>query len=108
MARGTKSTMRESGVDTKILKPRSSKSAATSAATIVGVTIDDASKQGNWTNASIFCKYYCQENENTRTFIERLLLKYFGNYFPSVIRVLFGFTDYRHVDAHVFKTFCVL
>lgn len=75
MACWTKSIMRESGVDTKILKPHSSKSAATSAATIVGVTIDDALKQGNWTNASIFRKYYCQENENTRTFSEGLLLK---------------------------------
>ena len=54
MARWTKSIMNESGVDTKIFKPHSCRSASTSAGTNAGVTTDNVLKQGNWTNASTF------------------------------------------------------
>ena len=75
MARWTKNIMNESGVDTKIFKPHSRRSASTSAATNAGVTIDNVLKQGNWTNASTFYKYYFKETENSKTFSEGLLLK---------------------------------
>ena len=54
MARWTKNTMNESGVDTKIFKPHSCRSASTSAGANAGVTTDNVLKQGNWTNANTF------------------------------------------------------
>ena len=75
MASWTKNIMNESGVDTKVFKPHSCRSASTSAATNAGVTIDNVLKQGNWTNASTFYKYYFKEIENSKTFSEGLLLK---------------------------------
>ena len=73
IARWTKNIMNESGVDTKFFKPHSCRSA--SAAKKAGVTIDNVLKQGNWTNASTFYKYYFKEIENSKTFSEGLLLK---------------------------------
>ena len=52
MAHWNKIIMNESGVDTKIFKPHSWRSASPSAATNAGVTIDNVLKQGNWTNTS--------------------------------------------------------
>ena len=62
--------MNESGVDTKIFKLHSCRSASTSAAKNARVTIDNDLKQGNWTNASTFYKYYFKEIENSKTFNE--------------------------------------
>ena len=75
MAHWTKSIMNESGVDTKIFKAYSCRSASTSGATNAGLTIDNVLKQRNWTNASTFYKYYFKEIENSKTFSEGLLLK---------------------------------
>ena len=58
MWRWTKKIMNESGLDTKLFKPHSCRSASRSAATNAGVTIDSVLKQRNWTNASTFDKYY--------------------------------------------------
>ena len=52
MAHWNKIIMNESGVDTKIFKPHSWRSASPSAATNAGATIDNVLKQGNWTNTS--------------------------------------------------------
>ena len=52
MAHWTKSIMIESGLDTKVFKPDSWRSASPSAATNAGVTIDNVLKQGNWANTS--------------------------------------------------------
>ena len=67
--------MNESGVDTKIFNPNSCRSASTSAATNVGLTIHNVLKQGNLKNASTFYKYYFKKIENSKTFSEGLLLK---------------------------------
>ena len=67
--------MNESAVDTKIFKLQSCRSASTSAAINARVTIDNVLKQGNWTNASTFYKYYFKEIENSKTLSEGLLLK---------------------------------
>ena len=67
--------MNESGVDTKIFKPYSCRSVPTSAAINAGLTIDNVLKQGNWTNASTFYKYYFKEIKKSKTFSEGLLLK---------------------------------
>ena len=75
MASWTQSIMNESGVATKIFKPPSCRSTSTSAATNAGVTIDNVLKQGNWTNANTFNKYYFKEIENSKTFSKGLLLK---------------------------------
>ena len=70
-----KNIMNELGVDTKVFKPYSCRSASTSVATNAGVTIGNVLKQGNWKNACIFYKYYFKEIENSKTFNEGLLLK---------------------------------
>ena len=75
MALWTKIMMNELGVDTKIFKPHSCRSASTPTATNAGVTIDNVLKQGNWTNPNTFYKYYFKEIENSKTFSEGLLLK---------------------------------
>ena len=70
-ARWTESIVKESGVDTKIFKSHSSRSATASAATNAGIADDDL-KQGDWTNDSTFYKNYFKEIENSTTFSEDL------------------------------------
>ena len=60
--------MNESGVGTKIFNPNSCRSASTSAATNVGLTIDNVLKQGNLKNASTFYKYYFKKNSELKNF----------------------------------------
>ena len=66
MARWTKNIMNESGVDTKIFKPHSCRSASTSAATNAGVTIDNVLKQGNWQTIVLFINTFSKKLRTQR------------------------------------------
>ena len=66
MARWTKNIMNESGIDTKIFKPHSCRSASTSAATNVGVTIDNVLKQGNWQTIVLFINTFSKKLRTQR------------------------------------------
>ena len=66
MARWTKNIMNESGIDTKIFKPHSCRSASTSAATNAGVTIENVLKQGNWQTIVLFVNTFSKKLRTQR------------------------------------------
>ena len=47
-----KNVLRETGIDTKILKGHSIRSASTSKAGLAGLSVTDILEKGSWTNAS--------------------------------------------------------
>ena len=58
MSRWLKEVMSESGVDVKIFKPHSCRSASTSAAIRGGIPVATILQQGNWSNVKTFSRYY--------------------------------------------------
>ena len=60
IARWVKGIMIESGVDTKVFKPHSCRSASTSKGKIQGLPVDQIIKYGSWKNVNTFLKHYCK------------------------------------------------
>ena len=53
-----KNVVREAGIDTKIFKGHSTRSASTSKAGLAGLSVTDILERGSWTNAST-CQRFC-------------------------------------------------
>ena len=62
-ARWVKEILKNSGIDTSVFKPHSTRSASTSKALASGVPIDVILKHGNWSQISTFYRYYQKEIE---------------------------------------------
>lgn len=58
IARWIKAIMQKAGIDVSIFKPHSTRSASTSAAFEVGVSVPDILQKADWTNATVFHRFY--------------------------------------------------
>ena len=58
----------QSGIDTDIFKAHSTRSAATSKASNVAISLTEIIKQGHWSNSSTFKKFYHKEIRNKDMF----------------------------------------
>ena len=63
IARWVKEILKNSGIDTSVFKPHSTRSASTSKALASGVPIDVILKHGNWSQISTFYRYFQKEIE---------------------------------------------
>ena len=61
VANWIKKVLSNSGIDTKIYKARSIRSASSSAAAVGGVGISDILARGNWSNKNTWEKFYHKE-----------------------------------------------
>ena len=75
IARWLKTVLTKAGIDTKVFSAHSTRSAATSAAKSVGLSISNIMNAAGWTNAGTFQKFYnkCEDNAN---FGQSVLAKY--------------------------------
>ena len=60
-----KNILREAGIDTKILKGHSTRSASTSKAGLAGFSVTDILERGSWTNASAWRRFYNRQVESS-------------------------------------------
>ena len=58
-----KNVLREAGIDTKIFKGHSKRSASTSKAGLTGLSVTDILERGSWTNASAWPWFYNRQVE---------------------------------------------
>ena len=58
IARWIKLIMQKSGIDVSIFQPHSTRSASTSTAFQQGVSVPDILKKADWSNASVFHRFY--------------------------------------------------
>ena len=65
IARWIKSILAKSGIDTNIFKAHSVRGASTSAAADAGVTTNDILNAADWSNDSVFQKFYYRPQKNT-------------------------------------------
>ena len=73
LSRWIRVVMERSGIDTRIFKPHSTRSAATSKAWGMKVPIEDILKKGGWSNSTTFAKYYKRDIEKEDAFQEAVL-----------------------------------
>ena len=59
-----KNVLREAGIDTKILKGHSIRSASASKAGLAGLSVTDILEKGSWTNASTWQRFYNRQAES--------------------------------------------
>ena len=64
-ARWVKEVMGNSGIDTEIFKPHSTRVASNSAAYKLGMPLQEVLKRGQWSNAGTFFTYYFREIEDS-------------------------------------------
>ena len=57
--------MGNSGIDTEIFKPHSTRLASNSAAYKLGMLLQEVLKRGQWSNAGTFFTYYFREIEDS-------------------------------------------
>ena len=60
-----KNVLREAGIDTKIFKGHSTRSASTSKAGLAGLSVKDILERGSWTNASTWQRFYNRQVESS-------------------------------------------
>ena len=60
-----KNILREAGIDTKIFKGHSTRSASTSKAELKGLSVTDILERGSWTNTSTWQPFYNRQVEST-------------------------------------------
>ena len=65
LARWVKEVMGNSGIDTEIFKPHSTRVASNSAAYKLGMPLQEVLKRGQWSNAGTFFTYYFKEIEDS-------------------------------------------
>ena len=65
LARWVKEVMGNSGIDTEIFKPHSTRVASNSAAYKLGVLLQEVLKRGMWSHAGTFFRYYFREIEDS-------------------------------------------
>ena len=65
LARWVKEVMGNSGIDTEIFKPHSTRVASNSAAYKLGMPLQEVLKRGQWSNAGTFFTYYFREIEDS-------------------------------------------
>ena len=65
LARWVKKVMGNSGIDTKIFKPHSTRVASNSAAYRLGMSLQEVLKRGRWSNAGTFFTHYFREIEDS-------------------------------------------
>ena len=58
-----KNILKEAGIDTKIFKGHSTRSASTSKAGLAGLSVTDILERGSWTNASTWQRFYNRQYE---------------------------------------------
>ena len=58
MSRWLKQVMTAAGLDTSIFKPHSTRSAATSAAKVADVPLDEIMATASWRSSSVFAVFY--------------------------------------------------
>ena len=81
LRRWVKCIMIEAGVDTKVFKPHSCRSASSSKAGKAGATLDTVLKYGSWKNVSTFTKFYYRDiiakstDEVHRNMIQNVILE---------------------------------
>ena len=63
ISRWIKNVLREAGIDSKIFKGRSTRSASTSNAEWAGLSVTDILERGSWTNASTWQRFYNKQVE---------------------------------------------
>ena len=73
LSRWIKSTMNSAGVDMKVFKSHSTRSASTSAASHLGVNIQTIMKTAGWANAETFAKFYNKSIGDSTSFNQTLL-----------------------------------
>ena len=61
IARWIKKKLSLTGVDVERFKAHSTRSASTSKASVVGLTISDIMKRGSWSKESTWKRFYCRE-----------------------------------------------
>ena len=71
LARWVKKVMGNSGIDTEIFKPHSTRVASNSAAYKLGMPLQEVLKRGQWSNADTFFTYYFREIEDSLDLDER-------------------------------------
>ena len=72
-SRWTREMLKMSGIDTEKFKAHSKRAASTSEALRKGVSIDDILKMGNWSNKSVWQKYYKKDLSAAERYQEKLL-----------------------------------
>ena len=73
VSRWVKSIMRDSGVDTTVFKPGSTRAASVSKADREGIPIDEVLKAGGWTRETTFTRFYKKTITNKRQFSQVVL-----------------------------------
>ena len=61
LARWVKEVMQNSGIDTTVFKPHSTRGASNSKALQMGMPLEQVLKRGQWSNAYTFFQYYYRE-----------------------------------------------
>ena len=57
--------LKEAGIDTKIFKDHSTRSASTSEAGLTGLSVRDILEGGSWTNASTWQRFYNRQVQSS-------------------------------------------
>ena len=65
--------MFDAGIDTSIFKPHSTRSAATSAAKLASVPLDEIMATAGWRSNSVFAMYYHKPISSAGTFANAVL-----------------------------------
>lgn len=73
LSRWIRTVMERSGIDTRVYKPHSTRSAATSKAIGLKVPIEEVLKKGGWSNSLTFAKYYKKDIHNEDAFQDAVL-----------------------------------
>ena len=63
----------KAGVNTEIFKAHSVRSASTSAAAAAGITTGDILKAADWSNESVFQRFYHKPTESARNYKHTLI-----------------------------------
>ena len=89
LARWVKEIMRNSGIDTKILKPHSTRVASNSAAYKLGMVLQEVLKKGHWSNEGTFFTYYFREIKDSLDllWLRNLCLHAFQNPFRLLLEI---------------------
>ena len=75
ISRWLKQVMTDAGIDTSIFKPHSTRSAATSAAKVADVPLDEIMATAGWRSSSVFAVFYNKPLSTDKSFVNSVLGK---------------------------------
>ena len=75
ISRWLKQVMTAAGIDTSIFKPHSTRSAATSAAKVADVPLDEIMATAGWRSSSVFAVFYNKPLSTNKSFVNGVLGK---------------------------------